>query len=43
MKSQEDIDLKFEVKSNALESVVIQIGNEVEASEKRINLCCHAS
>lgn len=43
MKSQEDIDLKLEVKLNALKSVVVQIGYEVEALEKRESLCCHAA
>lgn len=42
-KNQEDIDLKLEVKLSALESVVVQIGNKVEALEKRMSLSCHAA
>jgi Tfp pilus assembly protein PilV len=41
--SQEAIDKKIETRFNALESLVVLLGNEVQATKTDVSLCCHSS
>jgi hypothetical protein len=41
--SQEAIDKKIEIQREALESVVVLLGDEVQVMKTHVSLCCHAS